>query len=302
VRRLIDAKGGHLAGEVAAVVLPRPTSEEPEVDALRLFLKELGRFPLLAPAEEIELAKRIERGDAGAKDTMVNSNLRLVVTLAKRYQGGQLPLLDLIQEGILGLIRASEKFDWRQGTKFSTYATWWIRESIERGIANRARMIRMPVYMVERGRTVTRAERTLTAQLGREPTAEEIAAAVNLPAEQIHEVRTAALTVTSLDEPLGGEDDASIGDLLASEESEPPEEVEAGFRKEMLHKALLRLSESEREIVELRYGIDGDQEPKSLEEVVRRLGLSRHRVRVIELRALAHLATTPEMEALQEAV
>jgi RNA polymerase primary sigma factor len=292
-----------VGAEVAAVEGQLPTPGETDLDALQLFLREVNRFPLLTAAEEVALAKRIERGDTGAKDRMVNSNLRLVVSIAKRYQRHELPLLDLVQEGILGLIRASEKFDWRKGNKFATYATWWIREAIDRGIANRARMIRMPVYIVERERRIGRAERLLVAELGREPADDEIADAAALPLAQVREVRRAARPITSLDDELGGDDDVSIGDLLPSDQAQPAEEVvEINFRSEMLHRAMARLSRSEREIVTLRYGINAEQEPKTLEEVVRCVGLSRHHVRVIESRALSRLAATPEMEALNEAV
>jgi RNA polymerase primary sigma factor len=290
-----------MSANVAVADWPR-SAAEPEVDALQLFLSEVSQFPLLEASDEIELAKQIERGDAGAKDTMINSNLRLVVSIAKRYQGRQLPLLDLIQEGILGLIRASEKFDWRQGRKFSTYAIWWIREAIERGIANRARTIRMPVYMVERERMIVRMERSLVAQLGREPTDEEIAAALELPLRQVEQVRQAARTVTSLDAPVGEDEETSVGDLIESEDSQPGEEVELSLRSDMLRKALTRLPPREREIVQLRYGIDGDQEPKTIEEVTKRLGISHHRVRGMESRALAHLARTPELRSLHEAI
>jgi RNA polymerase primary sigma factor len=286
--------------DVIAADAPRPETDGAQLDALQLFLSEVSCFPLLSAPDEVELAKRIERGDAAAKHAMINANLRLVVSIAKRYQGHQLPLLDLIQEGILGLIRATEKFDWRQGRKFSTYAVWWIREAIERGLANRARMIRMPVYLVERERTIVRVERTLVAQLGREPTDEEIAATAELPPRQVTQVRHAARTVASLDAPVGDNDETSVGELLVSDESQPGEQVEQSFRREMLRKALTRLPDREREIVRLRYGI-GDQEPKTIEEVTRRLGISQHRVRGIESRALAHLARTPEMEALHEA-
>ena len=177
------------------------------VDALELFLNEVGRYPLLSADEEIELAKRIERGDRSAKDTMINSNLRLAVSLAKRYQNHQLPLLDVIQEGILGLIRATEKFDWRRGHKFSTYAVWWIRESIDRGISNRSRLIRMPVYMVERERKLRHLERTLIAELGREPTEQEIADAAGLSLHQVRDLRDSARAVTSLDTPVGEDDE-----------------------------------------------------------------------------------------------
>ena len=282
---------------------PLPTNQSPErvegVDALELFLAEVGRFPLLSANDEIELAKRIERGDKGAKDRMINSNLRLVVSIARRYKTRQLGLLDVIQEGILGLIRATEKFDWRRGHKFSTYAVWWIREAIERGIANRARLIRMPVYMVERERKIRHLERTLTAELGRAPSDDEIALAAKLPLRQIKEVREATRPVTSLDVPVGEGEDASLGDLLVSDQRQPPEEVELRLRRESLRAALTKLPEREREVVELRYGIDA--EPSTVEQVMNRLDLSRDRVRRIESKALAHLARTPELEALRSA-
>jgi len=282
---------------------PLPTNQSPErvegVDALELFLAEVGRFPLLSADDEIELAKRIERGDKGAKDRMINSNLRLVVSIARRYKTRQLGLLDVIQEGILGLIRATEKFDWRRGHKFSTYAVWWIREAIERGIANRARLIRMPVYMVERERKIRHVERTLTAELGRAPSDDEIALAAKLPLRQIKEVREATRPVTSLDVPVGEGEDASLGDLLVSDQRQPPEEVELQLRRESLRAALTKLPEREREVVELRYGIDA--EPSTVEQVMNRLDLSRDRVRRIESKALARLAGTPELEALRSA-
>lgn len=267
------------------------------VDALELFLNEVGRYPLLDAGEEIELAKRIERGDRSAKDTMINSNLRLVVSLAKRYQNHQLPLLDVIQEGILGLIRATEKFDWRRGHKFSTYAVWWIRESIDRGISNRSRLIRMPVYMVERERKLRNFERTLTAELGREPTEQEIADAARLPRDQVRDLREGARAVTSLDMPIGDNDESSLGDMLVCEQAQPPEEVEVSMQRESLRKALGKLPERERQVVTLRYGIDGDAE--TIEVVVRRLGITRDKVRRLESQALARLARSADMVGLQ---
>jgi RNA polymerase primary sigma factor len=285
--------------ELAKSVEPDSIATVP-TDALQLFLAEVSRYPLLAPLEEIALAKRIERGDGEAKDKLINSNLLLVVSIAKKYQGRQLALLDLIQEGILGLIRASEKFDWRRGYRFSTYATWWIRESIERGVANRARTIRMPVHMVERERAVTRVERALTAELGRQPTDEEIAREARLPLEQVHDVREVARTVTSLDEPIGQEEGTSLGDVMPSEESEPVEEVEMSLREEALYAALSKLPKGEREVVSLRFGIAQDRGPRTIDEVVCILGLSRSRVRRLEAEGLARLARTRELEALHE--
>jgi RNA polymerase primary sigma factor len=286
-------------GGGGAAVARSPRASEPEVDSLYLFLREVSRYPLLTAPEEVALAKRIERGEQGAKDRMINSNLRLVVSIAKKCQGRDIPLLDLIQEGILGLIRATEKFDWRQGNKFSTYATWWIREAIERGIANRARMIRMPVHLAERHRAIKRAERPLIAQLGRQPTDEEVAEATNLPLKRIQEVRAAAFTVTSLDEPVGEDGEGTLEELLPSDEAEPADKVDVTFRKDVLRRALVQLPRTEREVVALRFGIDGDEEPKTVDEVMRRVGLSRHHVRVIESRALKRLASMPELLGLQ---
>ena len=265
-------------------------------EALQLFLNEVARFKLLTPAAEIELAKLIERGDRVAKELLINSNLRLVISIAKKYRGRDLALLDLIQEGILGLIRAAEKFDWRRGCRFSTYASWWIRESIERGIANRARVIRMPVYMVERERAVVRVERALTAELGREPTEDEIAAVTKMPLEHVQEVREFARSVTSLDKPIGAEDPTPFGELIESDGWEPAEEVERSMRCEALRAALERLPSLEREVVRLRYGIGC--EARTLDEVELRLGISRDRVRRLQARGLGLLARTPEVAAL----
>jgi RNA polymerase primary sigma factor len=271
-------------------------------DALQLFLNEAGRYTLLTAAEEVELAKLIERGDKAAKDRMINSNLRLVVSIAKKYQGHGLSLLDLIQEGIIGLIRAVEKFDWRRGYKFSTYATWWIRQAVQRGVANKARTIRIPVHIAEREAKIARAERDLSAKLDRAPTDAEIAKHAKLSTKHVREVRGAARAVTSLDKPLGAEgDSASLGDLFASEDRQPEEEVQVSLQEEVLHRALAELPEREQSILKLRYGLDGDSDPKSLEEIGRILGLTRERVRQIEMRALEHLAMHREVGALGEA-
>ena len=270
-------------------------------DALQLFLNEAGRYPLLTAEQEVELAKRIERGDKEAKDLMVNSNLRLVVSIAKRYQGHGLSLLDLIQEGIIGLIRAVEKFDWRRGFKFSTYATWWIRQAVQRGVANKSRTIRIPVHIVERETKIARAERDLTAKLGRVPTEQEIAKAAKLPLKQVREVRDAARAVTSLDKPVGSEGDSSFGDLFSGESGDFEEEVHVSLAEQALHKAIGGLPEREREVLKLRYGLGGDEDPKSLEEIGRRLGLTRERVRQIEANALQRLAVNREIEALRTA-
>jgi RNA polymerase primary sigma factor len=271
-------------------------------DALQLFLNEAGKWPLLTAAEEVELAKRIERGDKEAKDRMINSNLRLVVSIAKKYQGHGLSLLDLIQEGIIGLIRAVEKFDHRKGFKFSTYATWWIRQAVQRGVANKSRTIRIPVHIAEREQKISRADRELTAKLERPPTDEEIAKHTRIPLKQVREVREAARAVTSLEKPLGSEDDSALyGDLIASDQREVDEEVHVSLTQAALHKAIQELPERHAEIIKLRYGLDGDTEPKSLEEIGRILGITRERVRQLETEALRKLAEKRELAGLEAA-
>ncbi len=270
-------------------------------DSLQLFLNEAGRYPLLTAAEEVDLAKRIERGDKQAKDLMVNSNLRLVVSIAKRYQGHGLSLLDLIQEGIIGLIRAVEKFDWRRGYKFSTYATWWIRQAVQRGVANKARTIRMPVHIVEREQKIARAERELVAQLERPPTDEEIAEKSKLPLKQVKEVRGAARTVASLDKAVGDGGDTALGDLVAHDAEDVEEAVTVSLGEDALHRAVEMLPDREKLVIKLRYGLDGDPDPKSLEEISRVLGVTRERVRQIEGQALSRLALERELESLRAA-
>jgi RNA polymerase primary sigma factor len=269
-------------------------------DAMSLFLHEVRRYPLLTREEEVELAKAIERGDLEAKARLVNSNLRLVISNARKYQGHDLPLLDLIQEGILGLIRAAEKFDYRKGFKFSTYATFWIRQAIQRALDNRARTIRIPVHLGQRERKIARAQRDLAARLGREPTYEEVAQAAELTLDEVRETLDAARVVTSLDRPVGEEEETSLGSLLPSEDLGPEEEVEISLREEALRRALERLPDREREVVKLRYGVGGD-EPTPLTETGRRLGLSQDAVRRLERRALAELAESRELEALRPA-
>ncbi len=270
-------------------------------DALQLFLNEMGRYKLLTAEEEVELAKRIERGDREAKDLMINSNLRLVVSIAKKYQGHGLSLLDLIQEGIIGLIRAVEKFDWRRGYKFSTYATWWVRQAVQRGVANKAREIRIPVHIVDRERKIGRADRELTVKLGRSPTEEEIAKASKLPLKQVREVRQAARAVTSLDRPVGEEGDTKLGDLFAGEDASPDQRLQVSLEQDVLRRAVETLPDRQQEIVKLRYGLNGDTDPKSLEEIGRRLGLTRERVRQLEAEALERLAVNREIEAIRAA-
>src|SRR3954466_10551230 len=268
-------------------------------DALQLFLNEIRRYPLLTAQEEVEISKRIEQGDLEAKERMINSNLRLVVSIAKKYQGQELSLLDLIQEGIFGLIRAAEKFDWRKGYKFSTYATFWIRQAIQRGLANKARTIRIPVHIGQRERKIVRAERDLSAKLGREPNDDEIAAHAELPLEQVEEVRDAARTVTSLDRPVGEEGDTALGDLLEGGSPPVDQEVEVSLSEQLLRRTIEELPETERDVITLRFGLTGD-DPQPLRETGRRLGLSAERVRQIESRALKRLAMRRELEALRE--
>ncbi len=276
---------------------PVQATLESTTDALQLFLRETGRHPLLTAAQEVELAKKIERGDMRAKAQMIQSNLRLVVSIAKNYRNQGLPFLDLIQEGTLGLIRAVEKFDWRRGYKFSTYATWWIRQAVARALADKARTIRMPVHIVERLQKMNRAERHLWTQLGREPSLEEIAEEASLPLQQAREVRAAARAATSLDQPIGDQDDAVLGDFVAGEGPLPEEQVELSLRSQALAAALAALGGREREVLVLRYGL-ADHEPKTLEEIGRQLGLTRERVRQIEVEALRRLSTLREIEAV----
>jgi RNA polymerase primary sigma factor len=302
----IERRGIELKDDCGRAEAPSPTYVNGDLahsttDALQLFLNEAGRYPLLTAKEEVELAKRVERGDAEAKERMINSNLRLVVSIAKRYQGHGLSLLDLIQEGIIGLIRAVEKFDWRRGYKFSTYATWWIRQAVQRGVANKSREIRIPVHIVEREQKMARAERQLMTKLGRAPTEEEIAKATKLPLKQVREVRQAARAVTSLDRPLGEEDGGSLGELMPGESPSPEEEVTVSLGMDVLRRAVAELPERERMVVKMRYGLNGDVEPASLEEIGRRLGLTRERVRQLESVALERLAVQREIEALRTA-
>jgi RNA polymerase primary sigma factor len=301
----LEARGIEVTDDCGRQGGPGPTYDLDELsamtgDTLQLFLRDIRRHPLLTAAEEVELAKRIERGDLEAKERMVNSNLRLVVSLAKKYQGHELSLLDLIQEGILGLIRAAEKFDWRKGYKFSTYATFWIRQAIQRGLANQGRTIRLPVHIGQRERKIAKVERELAVQLERMPTDEELAKAADISLRELNETREFSRTVTSLERPVGTEGDTELGDLLPSDAPEPVEEVEIGLRHDAVHRALENLSEQERDVIRLRYGINGD-EPTPLREAGRRLGLSPERVRRIEHKALERLASTREVAGLAEA-
>jgi RNA polymerase primary sigma factor len=301
----LDQRGIEVSDDCGRTAEPGPSYAIDELsimtgDALQLFLRDIRGHPLLSAKEEVELSKRIERGDLEAKERMVNSNLRLVISLAKRYQGHELSLLDLIQEGILGLIRAAEKFDWRKGYKFSTYATFWIRQAIQRGLANHGRTIRLPVHIGQRERKIKRAERELAVSLGRPPTDEEIAEEADVTIRELEETREFTRTVTSLERPVGSEGDTELGALLPSNEPEPVEEVEIGFRHDAVHRALESLSDQEQRVIRLRYGINGD-DPTPLREAGRQLGLSPERVRRIEHKALERLATSREVAGLSEA-
>jgi len=299
LHRELEQRGIDLVEDPPEAAPPPPPTPaatlETTTDALQLFLREAGRHQLLTAAQEVELAKRIERGDMQAKQHMIQANLRLVVSIAKNYRNQGLPFLDLIQEGTLGLIRAVEKFDWRRGFKFSTYATWWIRQAVARALADKARTIRMPVHIVERLQKMSRAERLLWTQLGREPTLEEIAEEASLPLQQAKEVRAAARAAASLDQPVGEADDAVFGDFVPGEGPLPEEEVELSLRSQALQEALTALTDRERHVLVLRYGLDGE-EPRTLEEIGRRMGLTRERVRQIEVESLRRLASLREME------
>ncbi|MDX6474253.1 MAG: polymerase primary sigma factor [Gaiellaceae bacterium] len=302
----LDEKGIDVSDDCGLPDVEETTYANTEVaamtsDSLQLFLNEAGRYPLLSAAEEVELAKRIEAGDKAAKDRMVNANLRLVVSIAKKYQGHGLSLLDLIQEGIIGLIRAVEKFDWRRGFKFSTYATWWIRQAVQRGVANKSRTIRIPVHIVEREQKIARAERELLVELDRQPTDEELAEKTKLQVKHVREVRSAARTVASLDKAVGDESDTSFGDLVATDRADVEEEVVVGLGEDALHRAIETLPPREKLVITLRYGLDRSRDPLSLEQIGRELGVTRERVRQIETQALGRLAQQREIAALSSA-
>jgi len=276
-------------------------SVDPSLDSLRLYLRSIGRVPLLNAAEEVSLAKRIERGDMSAKQHMVEANLRLVVSIAKGYVGRGLTFLDLIQEGSLGLIRAVEKFDHRRGYKFSTYATWWIRQAVSRALADKARTIRIPVHMVERLNKLISAERQLIQQLGREPTNEEIAKELECEVREVRDVLRLAQQPISLEKPMGEEDDSALADFVEDVSAESPFEIASeALRRENIGRVLASLPRREREVLELRYGIVGGR-ARTLEEVGRAFNITRERVRQIENRTLKKLQTLPEAQQLREA-
>ena len=301
--------------ETTGLEVREPAAEEPEkaepekvepaqaqpqalvgaADSLQLFLADIGRHKLLTAAEEVMLAKAIERGDLTAKRRMIESNLRLVVSIAKGYRGLGVPFLDLIQEGTLGLNRAVEKFDWRRGYKFSTYATWWIRQSVQRAVANHARTIRVPVHVVERQQKLSRAARRLEVELGREATKEELAEATGLPIQHVDEALGAAQASVSLNQTVGADDEGELGDLFADREAADPfEEAEESLRRQGVRRALDALPERERRILELRFGFEG--EPWTLEAIGHELDLTRERVRQLEGQALARLAALRELQ------
>jgi RNA polymerase primary sigma factor len=275
-------------------------AQEVSTDALQLFLKDVGRVDLLTAAQEVELAKRIERGDHRAKQEMVEANLRLVVSIAKRYRNQGLPFLDLIQEGTIGLVRAAEKFDYRKGFKFSTYATWWIRQAVARALADKARTIRMPVHVVEKLNKIVRSERKLRAELGREPLAVEIARDLDLTPDEVDQIRRTAQSPVSLEKPVGDEEESEFGHFITDESVPLPEEAaEVTMRKETLEKILSQLSQRERRVLELRYGLNGEH-PRTLDEVGRAFNVTRERIRQIENQSLKKLRALAESQKLRD--
>jgi RNA polymerase primary sigma factor len=274
---------------------------EPSLDSLRLYLRAIGRVSLLTAEQEVMLARRIERGDMRAKQQMIEANLRLVVSIAKSYLGRGLTFLDLIQEGSMGLIRAVEKFDYRRGYKFSTYATWWIRQAVTRAIADKGRTIRIPVHMVEKLNKVVHVERQLIQQLGREPTPEEIANELETTVREVRDVLRMAQQPISLEKPIGEEDDSALGDFVEDQTAESPFELASErLRRENLRRALAALPEREREVIEMRFGLTGER-PYTLEEVGRAFNVTRERIRQIENHTLKKLEALPEAQRLRDA-
>ena len=275
---------------------------EPSLDSLRLYLREIGKVPLLTADQEVDLAKRIERGETGAKTRMIEANLRLVVSIAKRYLGRGLSFLDLIQEGSLGLIRAVEKFDYRKGFKFSTYATWWIRQAVTRAVADKARTIRIPVHMVEKLNKVVHIERQLVQRLGREPRPDEIGEELEMTSEEVREVLRLAQHPVSLEKPIGEEESAMLGDFVEDEHTDTPDEAASlTLRRSDIEQALSSLPHRERRVIELRFGLTGKQ-PCTLEEVGTVFGVTRERIRQIENNTLKKLESLPEAEALRDSL
>jgi RNA polymerase primary sigma factor len=290
----------YAAVEVAADAVVESPALEFTADSLQLFLKDVGKVSLLTAAQEVELAKRIESGDHRAKQEMVEANLRLVVSIAKRYRNQGLPFLDLIQEGTIGLVRAAEKFDWRKGYKFSTYATWWIRQAVARALADKARTIRMPVHVVEKLNKIMRTERKLRAERGREPTNEEIAQELELAVEEVESIRRTAQTPVSLEKPVGDEEESEFGQFLEDESTPLPDEAaDTAFRAAALTRCLGALSYRERRVLELRYGLNGEQ-PCTLDEVGRAFQVTRERIRQIENQGLKKLRALAESQKLRD--
>ncbi len=291
--------------EVVAVAEPDTAEVEAAVrevttDSLQLFLKDVGKVDLLTAAQEVELAKRIERGDHRAKQEMIEANLRLVVSIAKRYRNQGLPFLDLIQEGTIGLVRAAEKFDYRKGFKFSTYATWWIRQAVARALADKGRTIRMPVHVVEKLNKILRSERKLRSEFGREPTSHEVARDVELSCDEVDQIRRTAQSPVSLEKPVGEDDESEFGHFITDETAPLPEEAaEVTLRKETLTKVLSSLSYRERRVLELRYGLNGEH-PCTLDEVGRTFNVTRERIRQIENQGLKKLRALSESQKLRE--
>ena len=295
--------------QIEVVQPPEPEAEksldfeagaEVSTDTLQLFLKDIGKVPLLTAAQEVELAKRIERGEHLAKQAMVEANLRLVVSIAKRYRNQGLPFLDLIQEGTIGLVRAAEKFDWRKGYKFSTYATWWIRQAVARAIADKGRTIRMPVHVVEKLNRIHRSERKMRGELSREPTIPEIALDLDLSVEEVEQIRRSAQTPVSLEKPVGDDDESELGHFITDSSAPLPDEAaETALRREALRAILTKLSDRERQVLELRYGLDG-QQPRTLDEVGRAFNVTRERIRQIEHQSLKKLRAFAESESVRD--
>jgi RNA polymerase primary sigma factor len=310
--RPAKSEGSSVEATAAAATEPRPDqgaskkveidlTVEPSLDSLRLYLRSIGRVSLLTAEQEVALARRIERGDMEAKQRMIEANLRLVVSIAKSYLGRGLTFLDLIQEGSMGLIRAVEKFDYRRGYKFSTYATWWIRQAVTRAIADKGRTIRIPVHMVEKLNKVVHVERQLVQQLGREPTSEEIAAELETNVREVRDVLRMAQQPVSLEKPIGEEEESELGDFVEDQTAESPFELASErLRRENLRRALAALPEREREVIEMRFGLTGER-PYTLEEVGRAFNVTRERIRQIENHTLKKLEALPEAQRLRDA-
>ena len=308
--RLAKSEGGSVEANAEQAAEPQPGQRkkveidltvEPSLDSLRLYLRSIGRVHLLTAEQEVQLARRIERGDMNAKQQMIEANLRLVVSIAKSYLGRGLTFLDLIQEGSMGLIRAVEKFDYRRGYKFSTYATWWIRQAVTRAIADKGRTIRIPVHMVEKLNKVVHVERQLVQQLGREPTPEEIAVELETTVREVRDVLRMAQQPISLEKPIGEEEDSELGDFVEDQTAESPfEQAAEHLRRENLRRALAALPEREREVIEMRFGLTGER-PYTLEEVGRAFNVTRERIRQIENHTLKKLEALPEAQRLRDA-